>query len=86
MKTFKQFLLEAEEKDIKLKLDKLKVQLDDAEHNLSSHKKMKRFDVKDTESSGKWSEKLQDLKDKIQIIKDNIKTTEDQLEAAKNDK
>ena len=79
MKTFKQFLKEAKEKDIQAKLDKLKIQLDDAEHALSSHKKMKTFDVKDTESSNKWNEKLESLKDKIKTIKTNIESTENQL-------
>lgn len=79
MKTFRQFLLEAEEKDIQAKLSKLKIQLDNAEYALSSHKKMKAFDVKDTESSNKWNEKLESLKDKIKTIKTNIESTENQL-------
>ncbi len=78
MITFREFLKEAEEENSQLKIKKLKIQLDAANDDLETHKRMKEFIAIDTESAGKWSEKLQSLKDKIQSLSNNISEIESQ--------
>lgn len=80
MISFRQFLIESDIDTLIDKNEKLKIQLDDTNHALQSHLKMKKF----TDDQIKWSEKYQTLKNKLETINNNIRSNEEQIKIARN--
>lgn len=81
MISFRQFLLESDINTLLDKKDKLKIQLDDTNHSIQSHLKMKRF----TDDQVAWSEKYKTLKMKLDTINANIKANDEQINLARKE-
>ena len=81
MKTFKQFLNESDIQSLVDKGEKLKIQLDDTEHSIQSHLKMKKFN----DDQVAWAEKYKSLQTKRDTIRNNIKTNDEQIKIARKE-
>lgn len=79
MKTFRQFLIESDINSLIDKRDKLNIQLDDANHSIQSHLKMKKY----TDDQVAWNEKYTSLKDRLNSINNSIKSNEEQINLAR---